>query len=194
MACLVRRFDMDKDKIGFFYNDEQLNAFISSQQQDVKGNLEIIEEDDVVPEKQEIENSIRVYRFHDSKNIENIINTLEKIGFSIDDYIGKNGTERFRLISGDNKIGIKSLSEVLLNIKEIRKRDIEIQRYKGLGEMNGDELSETTMNPSTRTLLKVKIDDAIKADSIFSILAGKDVKRRKEYIEKHALDVKNLDV
>lgn len=183
-----------RDNVKFFFNDEQLNEFISSQQQDVKGGLEIIEEDDIAPGRQEIENSIKVYRFHDSKNIENIINALEKMGLSIDDYIGKNGTEGFKLILGDDKIDIKSLSEILLNIKEIRKKDIEIQRYKGLGEMNGDELSETTMNPNTRTLLKVKIDDAIKADSIFSILAGKDVKRRKEYIEKHALDVKNLDV
>ena len=74
---------------------------------------------------------------------------------------------------------ISSLSGVLSNIREIKKNSMEIQRYKGLGEMNGDELAETTMNPGTRTLVRVKIDDAVKADNIFSILAGKDVKEKK---------------
>jgi DNA gyrase subunit B len=60
--------------------------------------------------------------------------------------------------------------------------------------MNAEELAETTMSPVTRTLLRVKIEDAAKADTIFSILAGKDVQKRREFIEKHAMEVKNLDV
>ena len=60
--------------------------------------------------------------------------------------------------------------------------------------MNAEELAVTTMNSSSRTLLRVKIEDGIKADEIFSILSGKDVKQRREYIETHALEVKNLDV
>ena len=185
-----------KNKIKFFYSDNELNEYILEQQKEYNNNLEIIEEEDLIPEDSDISFYIKLFKFHESKKLEEDINILEKTGLSIDDYNSNNsnGKNKFKLILGDEKKEIKALNEVIQNIKEMRKKDIEIQRYKGLGEMNGDELSETTMNPRTRTLLRVKIEDAIKADSIFSILAGKDVKRRKEYIEKHALDVKNLDV
>ncbi|MDZ4230861.1 MAG: DNA topoisomerase IV subunit B, partial [Dehalococcoidales bacterium] len=73
-------------------------------------------------------------------------------------------------------------------------KNIGIQRYKGLGEMSAEQLWETTMNPETRTLLTVKIDDAIKADQIFYMLMGDEVPPRKAFILEHAKSVKNLDV
>jgi len=82
--------------------------------------------------------------------------------------------------------------EVLAKLKESKKT--EVQRYKGLGEMSAEQLWETTMNPATRTLLEVSVDDAAKADRIFHILMGDEVPPRKAFIQAHARSVKNLDI
>jgi DNA gyrase subunit B len=77
---------------------------------------------------------------------------------------------------------------------EYAKKGVYIQRYKGLGEMNPEQLWETTLNPSNRTLLKVTISDAMAADETFSILMGEEVDPRKRFIQDNALSVKDLDV
>jgi DNA gyrase subunit B len=74
------------------------------------------------------------------------------------------------------------------------RKQVSIQRYKGLGEMNPDQLWETTMDPEKRTLLKIEVEDLEKADEIFSILMGSEVESRKLFIEKHAKDVRWIDV
>jgi DNA gyrase subunit B len=84
--------------------------------------------------------------------------------------------------------------EVIDAVLGTAKKGYEIQRYKGLGEMNPDQLWETTMNPESRTLVQVQITDAIEADSIFTVLMGDQVEPRREFIQKNALNVRNLDI
>ncbi len=96
--------------------------------------------------------------------------------------------------SDKNRVIINTKEELLQHLLALGKKGLYIQRYKGLGEMNPDQLWETTMDPSTRTLKKVCIDDAVEADTIFTILMGDQVQPRRQFIETNALYVKNLDV
>jgi len=84
--------------------------------------------------------------------------------------------------------------ELLIFFLENAKKGLGIQRYKGLGEMNPEQLWETTMNPENRVLLQVKIEDAVGSDEIFTILMGDQVEPRREFIERNALNVTNLDI
>ena len=96
--------------------------------------------------------------------------------------------------AGGRETEVKTLDELLRLIMEQAKDGATLQRYKGLGEMNPEQLWETTMNPETRTLLKVTMEDAVGADEMFTVLMGDAVEPRREFIEKNALDVINLDV
>lgn len=94
----------------------------------------------------------------------------------------------------DKRFPCYTLKEVIDFVRENGRKGIEIQRYKGLGEMNADQLWETTMDPIKRTLLKVTLPDAIAADHMFTMLMGEEVPPRRAFIEQHALSVKNLDI
>jgi DNA gyrase subunit B len=100
----------------------------------------------------------------------------------------------FTVVRGETETKVGSLREVLAVIRKLGQESLTLQRYKGLGEMNAEQLWETTMEPGERTLLRVCLEDSVRADEMFSILMGSNVEDRRAFIEKNALDVRDLDV
>jgi DNA gyrase subunit B len=100
----------------------------------------------------------------------------------------------YRVVEGEKEVTIHSKRDLLEYLREQGKKGLSIQRYKGLGEMNPEQLWETTMSPEKRTLLQVTVDDAVEADTIFTILMGDKVEPRREFIQNNALEVRELDI
>ncbi len=100
----------------------------------------------------------------------------------------------YRIKAGKEQVWIYSEKEKEAKLKELKGNKSEVQRYKGLGEMSAEQLWETTMNPASRTLLRVGIEDAMAADHVFHMLMGNEVPPRKSFIQAHAKSVRNLDI
>ena len=140
---------------------------------------------------------------HENKKIEELIGALGGLDLPIEDYYlrieetdsGEKRQTRYIVENGEEyRVDVAGLSDIVPEIHKIAKQGIEVGRFKGLGEMNAEELWMTTMDPARRTLLRVTLEGASNAEAMFSTLMGEDVERRRQFIETHALEVKNLDV
>jgi DNA gyrase subunit B len=108
--------------------------------------------------------------------------------------LSENVPPPFELKQNGTTMAVDTRDDLLSRVLTIAKKDLTIQRYKGLGEMNPEQLWETTMDPERRTLIQVRVEDAVETDEIFTILMGDAVEPRRQFIEDHALDVRNLDI
>lgn len=137
--------------------------------------------------------ALPVLEIFDPRDLFDLQSKLAELDLSIEQYLIPDGALFSVQAEGvDHTVYI--LKELIEFLRINGRKGIEIQRYKGLGEMNADQLWDTTMNPEVRTLIQVTMPDAIAADHMFSMLMGEDVEPRRDFIEKHALFVKNLDI
>ncbi|MBI4509635.1 MAG: DNA topoisomerase (ATP-hydrolyzing) subunit B [Deltaproteobacteria bacterium] len=114
--------------------------------------------------------------------------------YRISGELARSTTAPYVLNRGGDEKEILLLGQLVAEIEEVGRKGLQIQRYKGLGEMNAEQLWETTMDPARRTLLQVRIQDSVEADQIFTVLMGDLVEPRRDFIERNALNVRNLDV
>ncbi len=131
---------------------------------------------------------------HSSHALAKILHTLEHKGFTPEALIKRDQPLIFLLDGDKKKTPVFSLLELLDAVREHGRKGLGIQRYKGLGEMNPEQLWETTLNPANRKLLRVHLESAAKAEEIFSTLMGDEVEPRRQFIEDNALNVRNLDI
>ena len=206
----------------FLYSDEELENFTDKNKgkgsKKGKKREEVDEKEIKMLEGSDEEGdeegeTITVQEFYEAKEIEKITNEITKNGLDVADYdreapekeelyfkakddgSKKDGKKKIKPIFERNENEkIYSLKGLLEYIFKEGEKGLTIQRYKGLGEMNPEQLWETTMDPERRTLQKVTIEDAVEADMMFVVLMGDDVEARRNFIVEHAKEVKNLDI
>jgi DNA gyrase subunit B len=177
-------------KVSFIYNDKEWKEFKAQLTQkrnemlQASGELPVSTEE-VLPEFKDLWELPRV-------NI--LAKHLEAQGMHLEHYGETHHKPVYRLEDGADTHELRSTKELIEKIKELGRTGATIQRYKGLGEMNPEQLWETTMDPKARKLLQVKLEDAVETDKIFTTLMGDKVEPRRAFIQNHALDVTNLDI
>jgi DNA gyrase subunit B len=141
---------------------------------------------------------LRIVELHEVRTINTLLADLAKLQFTIETLIPQERTgeegSRYTIRWGENETGLEDLRGLPAAVRAAGEKGLTITRFKGLGEMNAEELRETTLDPTNRTLLRVKMEDAGIADELFRVLMGDQVEPRREFIQRHALDVRNLDV
>lgn len=188
----------NKEEFKYIFDEDERSKFFVEY-----GNSEDIFEGNTIREVvdelgNKVQQRINVYEIYEAHQIEKILAEFAKVGLVVKSFTP---TEEPRYILtetlGPDKKSehpLNSILELVSKIRELGRRGLSIQRYKGLGEMNAKQLYETTMDPNKRSFLKVSIDDAAEADATFSMLMGEDVPIRRAFIEDNALNASYLDI
>jgi DNA gyrase subunit B len=190
----------------WFTTRSELEEFLSQRRAAVGGEISV-RTDEGTPsappagaaaESPNGDGDVQITEFHEVRTINAGLKELQDMGFSVDALLAEDRTgieePRYVLRRGDSEIGVEDLRELLAAVRSAGEKGLSVTRFKGLGEMNAEELRDTTLDPANRTLIQVTMADAGAADEMFKVLMGDKVEPRREFIEKHALEVKNLDV
>ena len=181
----------------FFYSQEALDQWIEAEEKTAGRDLEVYSDDVEAPPEGGVP-AILLNEFHGAIDVGAAVRALLQQGFAMGEYFRAeeaDGKSKYRLVQDADQIPVRTLRDILKAIRTVGRKGLkDVQRFKGLGEMDAEQLWETTMDPTRRTLLQVRLEDAAAANDLFATLMGDDVEPRREFIEKHALEVKNLDV
>lgn len=182
----------------WFHKREALEEFITNENLTLEGRGETGSETEGNGAVEDERLLAHYIEMHEVKTINAGLSELVQRGFSIQDLIPQERTgtteSKFHLNREENRSGIEDLRALLPAIRSAGEKGMQVTRFKGLGEMNPEELRETTLDRENRTLVQVSLTDAAAADEMFRVLMGDKVEPRRQFIEKHALDVRNLDV
>ena len=184
----------------FFFSEEELAASKQRNEDDQRRRfdetLSAIPPEEITEHMREFHlRPLSFFEFFDDVIWNSLTEELAKTGSSLEQYMISSQTPVATIFEDkDTSIPFYTLKGLIEYFRINGRKDIEIQRYKGLGEMNPDQLWETTMDPTKRTLIKISLTDAVSAEHMFTMLMGEEVPPRRAFIEQHALAVKNLDI
>ena len=193
-----------EDEDIFLYDDKELAALVNKLEKESKKKEESKDE---TGRAVDITKEMGLVELFEAREIENLVEKLESLDMDIENYepIKKEPIKKrerreeetkpiYKIEVGDEKKMLFSMREIVSYVREIGRKGMTIQRYKGLGEMNPRQLWDTTMDPDKRTILQVTLEDTVKADEMFTVLMGDQVEPRRDFIHKYALEVRNLDI
>ncbi len=187
------------DQSQFVYSDDEFVRF-KKEDEELQRQTHLQTLASIPQDEQTEEMKIFVYKplpfleLFEEEKMGQLRSRLAGFDFSFDHYLIADGKLLDIMDEEERETPIFTLKEAINFFRVNGRKGIEIQRYKGLGEMNADQLWETTMDPEKRTLIRVETPDDVEADRMFTLLLGEDVPPRREFIEKSALSVKNLDI